>query len=150
MKASYHKEIKMAYTIEDYNPEIKEQAEKIRLARLHQTRQKEHIAQVMSELITDPRWEVLGKHAETVKQRYENLVKFAETTLNGSKFLDGTTYGQIKMVQAENRGVIKGIDLVLGMAKFLIEQGEEAMKKEGNLNEKEKETWIERSGQSDG
>lgn len=128
----------MAYTLEDFGPHIKKLKEEQRVKVLDHMRQVQGVGVVMSELQADPQWAIYGNHLEALKQRYKQGQGGAERLLLDGKFMGSKEYGDTKIMQAEYRGIVRGIDLALNLAKELIERGEQATKLVADMAEEKK------------
>ena len=118
----------MAYGFEDIAPHIKKLKEDQQVKVFDHLRLVQGIGVVMSELQADPKWAIYGNLAESIKQRFKQGQEGAERALLDGKFLNSEEYGAKKIQQAENRGTVKGIQIMLDLAKELIEHGEAAAK----------------------
>jgi hypothetical protein len=116
----------MAYGLEDLTPHIKKLEKDQQLKVLDRLRLAEGVGSVMSELQADPKWAIYGNHLEELKQRYKLQQEGAERLLLDGKFMNNEEYGRAKLNQAECKGMVKGIELALSIAKELIESGEKA------------------------
>lgn len=118
----------MGNQLEDIQPHLEKKRQEERLKTVEQIRHQVRVAAVMSELQADPRWELWGNHVEAVKAEYKRQEGGYTQALAGNEFLEPKRYGQLKLSQAEARGVVKGIEIAMNMAKVLIERGEAAIK----------------------
>lgn len=118
----------MAYGLEDLQPHIKKLEKDQQVKILERLRLAEGVGSIMSELQADPRWAIYGNHLEEIKQRYKDQQAGWERILLDGIFLGGEEYGKAKLNQSECRGIVKGIELALNVAKELIKNGEKAAK----------------------
>lgn len=94
--------------------------------RIRQLRERQATGQKISELVADPRWEIFGREIESIRATYERRSEAAKVKLLNHLLL-GDEYLQTKMEQAQADAAATALTLILGRAKVLIEQGEQAM-----------------------
>ena len=84
------------------------------------------VADKVSQLVSDPRWEVWGRHVEAIKDYYAKRQAVAAAKLL-TETLSGDEYVKAKVAHASSLEAVKVLDYALNMAKTLIEQGEKAL-----------------------
>lgn len=118
----------MALSLEDLQKPLEEVRQQRRDQRLLQVKQMEAVAAAAAELMQDPRWATLQGHAIAIKNRYESTASGQRGRLTNGEFLDPKQYGQLRLGLAKNEGVCIGIQIVLDLAKTLVDAGEAAAK----------------------
>ena len=107
---------------------VREQSVPVTSAKVYQLRQTARKAQVMTELVTDPRWASYAQELQEMKDTCEKLAKGRESILTGPKMLDPKEYAQAKLDTAIYQTYADAYGKALQMVEVLIVRGEEAMK----------------------
>ncbi|MDZ4347036.1 MAG: hypothetical protein U1E51_31885, partial [Candidatus Binatia bacterium] len=63
----------------------------------------------MTELLSDPHWQLYAEHIEALAQECERRAEGSRQKLNGSVFLSDKEYGQTKLDQVEKEAEAKGM-----------------------------------------
>ena len=91
------------------------------------------VAEKVSELIADPRFEVWGRHIEAMRDHHAKKSQAAKDKLTGGLLL-GDEYLHVKMDQVAADAAMLALNNALKLAASLIKQGEEAMSDLKTLN----------------
>lgn len=113
----------MSQTLEDHQPSLIKRREEAQVKLTGQLRRMQVEAERMSELSTDPKWELYGRYVEQTKRENEAALAILKPTLTGNVFLDGKEYGQIKLDERYHEGWRDALTYALGVAKEIIERG---------------------------
>jgi hypothetical protein len=119
----------MSLSQEEMKDYLHVKAEESRQRRATQLRGKIGVAEKISQLTADPRWEVYGRYVEQMRDGAKRRADYAHAKLlDPTTFLKPEEYGAIKLVHAMAIGSASALDAVLLIAKKLIEDGEVALK----------------------
>ena len=127
----------MALSFEEITQQQRPQREALAQDRLRQLRERQGVAQKVSELVADPRWEVWGRHLEAMRDKAKDRLVSVELKLTG-EVLSPDEYVSVKVSQSSARGEVRAYNNALALAKTLIEQGEQAMKELNLLTTEDK------------
>ena len=116
----------MSLSFEEIQAQQRPQREQARADHVRQLRERQEVGQKMSELMADPRWEIWGRHLESMRDQAKDRLALIEIKLT-SEVLSPDEYLRVKVSQAQARGMWQSYNNALLLAKTLIEQGEKAV-----------------------
>lgn len=107
-----------------------------RRARITQLKAQHGVGQKVSELLTDPRWELWGRHVEAVRESYQRKLDAATAKILSDSLSD-EDFRRVKLERAKWAEAVTALTTALTIAKTLIENGEKAAGELKEIDSKE-------------
>ena len=112
--------------IEDLDGYLDQKLSASRTIKIRQLRHVQAIAQTMSELSADPRWELYDRQIQVLIEQRRVALTALEKKLNEGETLEFKDYANLKQQIAFSRGWIEALKASIEVVKIWIERGEKA------------------------